>query len=153
MKKEHILVIVAGLFILAYVLDRAVKPLALSITSPYEFLQSQYVSQYPLTTVSIFIKSIGIFLGVLFVSSLLKGRFSFKGITLLVIASLMQFFAFQNIATGDNYVATEWSIAISLAGISLALPILVYFIRGFFASVHQSLTEGKVDSPEEQEEN
>lgn len=139
MKKEHTLVFVLGLFLLAYVLDAVVKPLRLDLSTPYHFFQTKYVSQYPFTTASIIIKAIGLFIAPLWLFSFMEEQYLLKGIILLVLASLMQLYALQEIVTGDQIVPIEWSLSISISGAALLIPTALFLIQGVFSSMHQKL--------------
>lgn len=141
MKKEYTLTFIGGLFLISYVLDRAVKPLSLALTTPYQYFQNQYITQYPFTTASILIKALGLFLGVLWIFSLMERQYLLKGILLLVVGALMQLYALQDIVTKAQVVPIEWSLSISLSGVTLLVPMLIYFIRGLFSSIHGQLTD------------
>jgi hypothetical protein len=159
MKKEHVLVIIIGLFLLSYVLDAVVNPLNIELATPYHFLDPKYLVKYPFTTASIVIKALGIFLTPLLLMSLFEGHHTAKGAVLLVLIALMQLYSLQDLATGAETVPLEWALSISVAGIALALPMLAYFGLGGLSWLHQSLggkeksTEDyNYDSDEEEEE-
>lgn len=147
MKKEHTLVIIIGLFLLSYVLDAVVNPLQLHLATPYQFLNPTYITTYPFTTASIIIKGFGIFLTPLLFLSFAEGHYTAKGAVLLILIGLMQLYALQDIATKAQVVPLEWSLSLSLAGIALVLPMILYFIRGAVHSLHQNLG----GAPEEEE--
>lgn len=155
MKKEHTLLMIAGLFILAYVLDAVVTPLSINLASPYEYLRPAIMAQYPFTTASIVIKAIGIFLTPLLLMSFAEGHNTAKGAVLLVLIALMQLYALQDIVTKAAVVPLEWSLSLSLAGITLFIPMFVFFIRGGLDSLHKQLGGKGIDeedSPDEQEQ-
>lgn len=152
MKKEYTLIFVIGLFILAYVLDAAVNPLNVQLATPYQYFNSQYITKYPFTTASIFIKALGLFIAPVWILSFIEKKFPLKGGILLVIAALMQLYALQDVVTGSQVVPIEWSLSISLAGVALILPMLGFMIRGVFASVHESLVETEEPKKKEEEE-
>lgn len=141
MKKEYSFLFILGLFLLAYVLDLAVKPLGLNLTTPYQFFQTKYMSQYPFTAASVIIKAIGLFLAPLWIASFIEGQYTLKGVLLLILAALMQLYALQDIVTKAAVVPIEWSLSISLAGLSLLVPMLIYFVRGALASLHGQIAE------------
>ncbi len=143
MKKEHTLVVIIGLFLLSYVLDAAVKPLSIALTTPYQFLNPQLIRMYPFTTASVVIKGLGIFLAVPFLFSLIENHNTAKGASLLVTVALMQLYALQDIATRARVVPLEWALSISLAGIALILPMIFYFIRGALDSIHGKLAKSE----------
>jgi len=152
MKKEYTLIFILGLFLLAYVLDAAVDPLSLRLATPYQFFQPQYVTQYPFTTASIIIKALGLFIAPLWLFSFMEKQFALKGVLLLVLAALMQLYALQDVVTKAEVVPIEWSLSISLAGVTLLTPMVLYIIRGIFASMHGLLTESQQEEPQEEKE-
>src|SRR3989344_4348106 len=134
MKKEVVLVIIVGLFILSYVLDALVNPLDLPLPTPFHYLLNPEVfTTYAFTTASIFIRALGFFLSPLLLLSFWEGNNSAKGGILLVLIGLMQLYALQDIATGAQVVPTEWSLSISLAGVALVLPMVWYFLLALFS--------------------
>ena len=139
MKKEHIAIIIAGLFLLSYVLEAVVNPLDLKLATPYHYLNAQYLTTYPFTTALILMRAIGIFLVPLLLMSFFAGYFTAKGGILLILIALMQLYALQDLATRNNVVPLEWALAISLGGIALIVPLVWYFIMGGLSWLHQSL--------------
>jgi len=136
MKKEVVLVIIVGLFILSYVLDALVNPLDLPLPTPFHYLLNPEIfTKYAFTTASIFIRALGFFLSPLLLFSFWDDGHYAKGGILLVLVGLMQLYALQDLATGAQVVPTEWSLSISLAGLALLAPMLLYFLRGLFSSL------------------
>jgi len=134
MKKEVVLVVIIGLFLLSYVLDALVNPLDLPLATPFHYLLNpDILSTYAFTTASIFIRALGFFLSPLLLMSFWEGNYSAKGGILLVLIALMQLYALQDIATGAQVVPTEWSLSISLAGLALVLPLVWYFLLALFS--------------------
>lgn len=140
MKKEYTLVFIAGLFILAYVLDAVVNPLTVDLATPYHYLDPQYLAQFPFTTASIVIKALGLFLAPLWLLSFMNGKHMARGAILLVLAGLMQLYALQEVTTGAALVPLEWSLSLSVAGVALLLPAILNLIRGGISSMAQSIT-------------
>ena len=149
MKKETVLVIIIGLFLLSYVLDAVVKPLQVPLANPFQFLNPKLLTLYPFTATSIVIKGIGIFLTSLLFLSFAEGYHTVKGAVLLVLIGLMELYALQDIATRAQVVPLEWSLSLSLAGLALLFPMIIYFIRGAMGSLHKHLggPEGETDTP------
>jgi len=149
MKKETVLIIIIGLFLLSYVLDSVVKPLAIPLKTPYQFLNPKLLALYPFTTASVVIKGLGIFLSPLLFLSFAEGYYAAKGAVLLVLIGLMQLYALQDIATKAHVVPLEWSLSLSLAGIALLIPMIIYFIRGAMHSLHKQLggTPEEIETP------
>jgi hypothetical protein len=149
MKKETVLVVIIGLFLLSYVLDAVVPPLRVPLANPFEFLNPKLLALYPFTTASVVIKGIGIFLSPLLLFSLMEGKGTIKGAVLLVLIGLMELYALQDVATRARVVPLEWSLSLSLAGLALILPMIFYFITGAMGSLHKQLggPEEETDTP------
>lgn len=149
MKKETVLVVIIGLFLLSYVLDAVVNPLQIPLATPFQFLNPKLLALYPFTATSIVIKGIGIFLTPLLFLSFAEGHYTIKGVVLLILVGLMELYALQDIATKAQVVPLEWSLSLSLAGIALLVPMVIYFIRGAMHSLHQQLggPEEEVETP------
>lgn len=152
MKKEHVLIIIVGLFLLSYVLDAVVNPLTIALPTPYHFLNPKYLTTYPFTTASIVIKSLGIFLSPILLMSLFKGGHTAKAASLLVLIALMQLYSLQDLATGAEVVPLEWALSISLAGIALVIPMILYFMMGGLNFVYQSLGGKEKDGYDDEED-
>jgi len=140
--KEYILVIILGLFLLAYVLEKTVKPLTLNLVSPYQFLGAnyQYWKTYPFTSTIIFIRSLALFIAPLWLWSFFGRADLAKGGLLLLLAGLMQLYAIQEVASGAHLVPLEWSLSLSLAGAALVLPAVVYLLAGLLHSAHEKIS-------------
>jgi len=153
-KKETILVVIIGLFLLSYVLDAVVPPLRLPLKNPFEFLNPKLLALYPFTTASIVIKGLAIFLTPPLLFSLIGGHGTAKGAVLLVLIGLMELYALQDIATKAQVVPLEWSLSLSVAGLALLLPTVWYFISGAVGSLHKQLggAEESENAPSDTEE-
>ncbi|MEN8252780.1 MAG: hypothetical protein ABFQ62_00165 [Patescibacteria group bacterium] len=143
--KEYSLISIVGLFLLAYLLDAIVDPLTLPLKTPYHFLQSEYMLQYPFTSASLIIKSIALFFSPLWIMSLVSQRSVAKASVLLILASLMQLYALQEVATKAGLIPLEWSLSLSLAGVALLLPAIIFFIRGLLLTAHQNISNVKME--------
>ncbi|KKU10510.1 MAG: hypothetical protein UX13_C0010G0010 [Candidatus Woesebacteria bacterium GW2011_GWB1_45_5] len=86
----------------------------------------------------------------LWLLSFMEKQFALKGVLLLVLAALMQLYALQDVVTKAEVVPVEWSLSISLAGVALLTPMVLYIIRGVFASMHGLLTESPQEEPSEE---
>jgi len=137
--KEYTMIIIIGLFLLAYLLDVLVDPLTLDLITPYHYLSPQHLIRYPFTTASIFIKSLALFLSPLWILSFFKQNFYPKGATLLVLASLMQLYALQEVATNTQIIPLEWSLSLSIGGAVLLIPSILFIFRGLISSTKQKL--------------
>jgi len=145
MPKEYTLIAIIGLFLLGYLLDALVDPLTLNLITPYHFLQTEHMLKFPFTTASVIIKSIALILSPLWLMGFVKNHYMGKFATLLVLASLMQLYALQEVATNAQIIPLEWSLSLSIAGVVLLLPAVLFFIRGIFSSLRQNLSTAKME--------
>src|SRR3989339_405585 len=99
MPKEYVLVLIVGLFLLAYLLEAVVDPLTLPIATPYQFFQTSYLSKVPFSTAVIIIRTLAIFITPLWLASFLDKAFQFKAVSLLVIGVLLQLYGVQATAS------------------------------------------------------
>lgn len=99
MPKEYVLVLIVGLFLLAYLLEAVVDPLAIPLATPYEFLRADYITKVPFTTALIIVRSLAIFITPLWLLSFIDRAWQFKAIALLVIGVLLQLYAVQSVAS------------------------------------------------------
>jgi hypothetical protein len=148
-KKEYVIVIIIGLFLLSYVLDALVDPLAIKLANPFEYLNPNYLSTYPFTTASVVIRAIALFLTPLLILSAFEGHATAKGAVLLVLIPLMLLFALQDVVTSAQVVPLEWALSITLAAVALLVPMVWYFLQGAVHSVHRTLGGAPEEPPEE----
>lgn len=137
--KEYQLLIIGGLFLLAYVLEALVNPLAIKLATPYSYLAPVNLLKYPFTTAVIAIKSIAIFWTPLLLLSFINRAFAAKGSILLVLAGLLQLYSLQEIATGAQIIPLEWSLSFSVAGLLLLVPTVIFFLRHAVAGVQHKI--------------
>lgn len=149
MKQEYTLIIVVGLMILAYVLDAVTPPLSIKLASPYNFFDPQIMYKYSFTTTSIVIKSIALFLATLRIISLLELNKLVKGSILLVISALLQLYALQDILTNARVLSLEWSLALTLTGVALLVPTIIFILAGLAGKAHKSITKDPYYIPDE----
>lgn len=143
--KEYQLLIIGGLFLLAYVLEALVNPLAIKLATPYAFLSPSNLLKYPFTTAVIAIKSIALFWTPLLLLSFINGAFAAKGSILLVLAGLLQLYSLQEIATGAQVIPLEWSLSFSVAGLLLLLPTVIFFLKHSVSGVQKKLSSTPTD--------
>jgi|SRR3989344_776949 len=143
MKKEYIFIFIAGLFLLAYVLEAVVNPLNLNLATPYDYLKPALLARYPFTTAIIIIRAVALFLAPVWLFSLLSGHHSAKGVTLLVVAGLAQLYAIQEVATRAQVIPLEWSLSLSLAGLALLLPAALQILLGLAHKTKEKLSRKK----------
>ena len=130
MPKEYVLVLIVGLFLLAYLLEAVVDPLALPLATPYQFLSGEYISKVPFSTAVIFIRSLAVFITPLWLLSFISGAFQFKAVTLLVVSVLLQLYGVQATASSTVGIPLEWAISFALGGATLFFPMLFFFAKG-----------------------
>jgi hypothetical protein len=148
--KEYSLLIIIGLFVFAYVLDSVVKPLSLTLKSPYEFFTSETMALFPYSTASIIVKTIALFLTPLWLFSFSKSKGFGKPAILLIWASLIQLYAVQNVATKARTIPLEWSFALAAAGFVLLFPTVYLFLKALLYTAHRNLTNARMQEAIEQ---
>lgn len=136
MKKEFILILIVGLFTLAYVLDAIVNPLKIRLVTPYHFFAPEILTQYIFTSTSIAIKGLAIFLSTLLLISFTGVKTLIRGAILILVSAFMQLYAMQEVATRSQTLPLEWALSFALAGVVLIIPALFYLILGFFKKIH-----------------
>lgn len=146
MKKEYLLYIIIGFFILSYVLDAVVNPLNIKLVTPYQYFTPANLITYAFTTTSIVLKAVALLLSPIVILDFIGAKATTKGISLLVLSGLLQLYALQDIATGSLVVPLEWSLAFTLSGLLLLIPTIIFFIIGSIQNVHHKLT-GKTHPP------
>jgi len=139
MKKEYFLVTAIAFFILAYVLDYFAGPISFAITTPLTFLTKSYLNSYPLTAFAVAIRSLGIFISLTLLFSVIEKQYFVKAFTIFVIAVLAELYAVQQIATGMRTTTIQWTLSISYAGMILVLAIIFYLIAGIIYSIKEKL--------------
>ena len=130
MKKEIILAVAAGLFLLAYVLDFFAGPLKLQITNPIIFLTLGYFNLYPMTFVAVIARSVALMLSVALVLSLIEKQYFKKLAVCAFLTFLAEIYAFQQLATGAIVTPLLWTLSISYAGAELLILMVYYIVAG-----------------------
>jgi hypothetical protein len=142
--KEYSMLIIIGLFVLAYVLDLTVKPLNIALHSPFDFFTAESMSLFPYSTTSIFIKAIALFLAPLWLLSFSASKGFGKPAILLVWAGLTQLYAIQDVVTKAKVIPLEWSISLTAAGFALLIPSGYLFLKAILYTAHRNLTSAKM---------
>lgn len=138
--KEQIFIGIIGLFLLSYLLEAVVDPLTVHLATPYAYFSPLYFTKYPFTTATVVIRSLSLLLTpVFFLSFIPRGYFAKVGF-LLVVSALAQLYSLQEVSSGTTLLPLEWSLSLTLAAVSLILPVTYYCIRGFFHSVKTKLS-------------
>jgi len=135
MKKEYFAIGIIGLFVLGHVLDYAAGPLSIVIKSPFEFTQPEIISRFPFTAVSILIKTIALFSTHLLLFSFVEKKYLAKGLVLLFIAGLFELYAIQQLATGMTMIPIQWTLALTVTGLLLLIPALIFLVLGLISIV------------------
>lgn len=148
--KEYLLIFVVGLFLLAYLLDAVVNPLKLQLATPYQFLRPEIMGKYPFTAISVFVKAIALFIVPLLALSFIGKSYMLKAGVLLVLGSLVQLYALQDVVTHAEVIPLEWSLSLSVAGLALLVPAAFFFIKGAFFSLKQNLTGAQLEAAMEE---
>lgn len=151
MKKEYLFVFIVGLLILSYVLDAVSNPLSLSLATPYHYFNSDTLMLYAFSTTSIVVKAIALFTSFVMLISFIKSSFAKAGTTILV-SGLLQLYALQDVATNSQILPLEWALSLTLTGVALIIPAILYLIFGFVKSIHRSLKSSDNGSSENVEE-
>lgn len=141
MKKEYLFITIIGLFLLAYLLEAIVDPLALKLATPYDYLNISIASKYPFTFASIAIRSLAITLTPLFILSFLINAHFLKAMSLLIFSVLSQLYSLQEITTGTTLLPLEWSLSLTISGLILLVPCLVNLSLHFFKQTQKKFDE------------
>lgn len=140
MKKEYLVAIAIALFIFAYVLDWISGPVLINVRNPFEFLRMDIISKYPFTTVSIAIRAVAIITSVLLAFSTISKQQLAKGSALLVISALTELYSLQQITTGMRLISIQWTLSMSVAGLGLIPPGILYIIFGVLYWGHEQIS-------------
>lgn len=151
MKKEYLLVFIVGLLILSYILDAVSNPLSLTLATPYHYFNSDTLALYAFTTTSITVKTIALFTGIVMLISFIKSSFARAG-TVILVSGLLQLYALQDVATNSQILPLEWSLSLTLTGLALIVPAILYLIAGIIKSIHHSLNSSESEMPENTQE-
>jgi len=154
MKKEYLFSTGVVLILLAYGIDFVSGPVSFATKSQFGFFASEVISQYPLSTLGIFARSVGLFL-IIWLSLTFIDRYFFQKFTgLIIIAILSNLYSLQQIATGMRITTTQWSLSIAYAGLLLLIPAFVYLIQGLISLTQPTpIIHGNINSsPDNNEE-
>lgn len=145
MKQEYVLVLIIGLFILTYVLDAVVNPIPLRLATPYHYFTPDTMFSYAFTTTSVVLKAVALFIAPIWLLSFSEFSKLTKGAILLAIAGLMQLYALQDVATNSQVIPLEWSLSLTLAGLVLLIPAVIFLIAGFLGKAQKSISEDQAN--------
>ena len=148
MKKEYYIFLSVGLIILAYLLDVVANPLevSMSLPTPYHYFTAENILKYAFTSTSILLKALAIVFSLPTILAALDLKSMAKGIILLISSGLLQLYALQDVATNARVIPLEWSLALTLAGLILLLPAIVFILLGFINSSKNEETPNSTSS-------
>jgi|GEM_PF-2030500 len=144
--KEYSLLLIIGLFILAYLLDAVVQPLDLVLQTPYQFLQGSFISTFPFSAASVLIKGLGLFLAPLWILSFFSDRGWGKASLLFIVSAIWQLYALQDVSTQSYLIPLEWSLSLSLAGAALLVPVVVLLLKNILFVAHSNLSNVRMEA-------
>ena len=128
--KEYILVIIGGFFLLSYLMDAIVDPLPTTFATPYHYFNAATMNKYAFATTAIFIRGAAFLMTPIWLASFFKLHPGAKGGLYLVLGSLMQLYAVQEISTQAQVIPSEWAISLALAGAILLVPAFINIAKG-----------------------
>ncbi len=140
----------------AYLLDAVVDPLAAAHATPYQYLTPKNLFIYPFSSISLFLKAAGLVIIPLLFMSFFQGFHLLKAASLLVLSALYQLYAVQVVATDSKTIPLEWTLALTLAGLILLIPMVFFLFTGVLSGAHTKLSGGEPSDadffPDEEEE-
>jgi hypothetical protein len=148
--KEQVFVVIIGLFLLSYLLEAIVDPLSVRLATPYTYFSPVFFLKYPFTTATVFIRGLSIFMAPLFLLSFIPKSYFAKLGVILVVSALVQLYSLQGVASDTTLMPLEWSLSLTFAGVLMALPAVVYIIKGLVLSAKAKIIPE--ETPEEMTE-
>ncbi len=152
MKKEYLFIFAVSLLILAHVVDSISGPVSITIKNPYQFLSQIFIARFPLTTVGIIARSLGVFISTLLILSLINKMYFLKATTIFFLAIIFNLFAIQQIATNTRTITIQWILSLSYSGLILLLPALVYLIIGLLPTIPDKTNSEPISETDQQSE-
>lgn len=151
MKKEYLLIFTIALLIMAYVIDSISGSISLTLKNPYQFINQTIITKFPLTTVGIMARSLGILIGTIITLSLINKMYFLKATSTFFLAIIFNLFAIQQIATNTRTVSLQWTLSLAYSGLILLLPTLIYFLKGIIPSADGKTPYQNIAENEENE--
>jgi hypothetical protein len=145
--KETTFLIIIGLFLLSYLLEAVVDPLNIRLATPYAYFSPANFLKYPFTTATVIIRSISIFMTPIFLLSFIPKSYYAKLGIVIVVSALSQLYSLQGVASDTTLMPMEWSLSLTLAGLLLALPAIIYITKGLILSAKAKIIPE--ETPEE----
>ena len=137
--KPQLFVLIVGFILLSYLLETIVKPLKIQLTSPYAFLNPSYFTKYPFSSIVIIIRAVCMMLIPPFLLSFVSGKYFIKVGIVFIIGALSQLLSIQQITSDSTLIPLEWAISLSIAGMLLILPIIIYILKGTYHTAKTKL--------------
>ena len=149
LKAEFWLTIASVGFLLSWLIDKLGGPVNIVVKNPVMFLSSPVLLRtYPFTVTAIIIRALAIFISVMFLTSLIKGKYFTKVIVLFFVGMLAEFFAIQQLATGFRTTTIQWTLSIAYGSLSLILGIAWMVLKGIWSMFNKEEVS-KVENKEE----
>jgi hypothetical protein len=149
MKKEYFFIFAISLLVLAHVIDSISGPVSISLKNPYQFLNQEIITKFPLTAVGILARTIGIVIGSVLTLSLINRMFFLKATTTFFLAIIFNLFAIQQIATNTRTVTLQWILSLAFSGLLMILPSFIYLIKGLIPTSTDKTPYETIDDHEE----
>lgn len=139
--KEYLLIIIVGLFLLSYLMDAVSDPLPLTYPTPYHYFSGANMSKYAFATAAILIRASAFVMAPLWLFSFFTMHPGAKGGIFLVLGSLMQLYALQEVATNARVIPFEWTMSLSAAGVILLIPAVINILLGLIRPYTTTATD------------
>lgn len=137
------IVIAALAFLASWLIDRVAGPVSIQVKDPIAFLKSTaLLNKYPFTATAMLIRTFGLFVSAMIVTSAFNRRYFTKALILLVIGILAEFFAIQQLATGFRVTTIQWTLSIAYGSLLITLGIFWMTLKGIWGLFN------KEESPE-----
>lgn len=130
MKKEYLLFASILLLLFGQVIDSISGPVSIPVKNAFQFMSQASLQTYPLTSISILAKTLGLLLLAALFLSLIEKKDLLKGSLLLTVAVLMELYSIQQLATGVKTIPLPWTLALGWAAILLFIPAIFFLVKG-----------------------
>ena len=151
MKKEYTLVVTIGLFIVSYIFDFLAGVVKITARNPIVYLSTPNLTQYPLTSLEIGLRTLGLILTVVLTLSIMEKKYFAKAGINLFLAIVAIFYAIQQMATKGTLTPIQWTLSFAYAGIIL-LPLTgIYLLVGIMSGLHSTLTKSKHEEQKDED--
>lgn len=148
MKKEHFLILAVILLLISYGLDYIGGPVGLVVKNPIELLSLPIMSKFPLTTLAIVLRVIGLYVSILLIFSFIEHRYFTKAFLSIFMGIVAEFYAIQQLSTGARFTPVQWTISFAYVGALLFPTSIIYILKGVYHVITRSFSDTKTDYPE-----